>query len=148
MIFDRLENIQKYQGLFPHLDTAIAWLGNHSIDELPMGKTEIDGNNVFVNVMQAQTRPLQGAEFEVHHKYMDLQINLEAGESFAVGDTTCTPNPETDVGFCSGEVQCKGNLLKGWFVLFLAEEPHLPTLNLTENSHSVKKAVFKISAEK
>ncbi len=147
MVYDKLENISRYRGLSKNLDTAIGWLQAHSVGDLPLGKTQIDGEAVFVNVMNAQTRPQQQAQFEVHEKYMDLQINLEGGEGFATGDKGCLVNPETDVALCDGNVQSQGLLTKGWFVLFLAKEPHMPTLNTGDSPHTVKKAVFKILSD-
>ena len=147
MIYDTLEHISKYRGISKNLDKAIDWLQSNSVDALPLGRTEIDGESVFVNVMNAQTRPQQGAQFEVHEKYMDLQINLQGGERFATGDKTCDVNPETDISFCEGAVQTEGSLCAGWFALFLAKEPHMPTLNPADTVVEVKKAVFKILSD-
>ena len=50
MLYDRLENIEQYTGLFENLDTAIAYIAEHDLDELPLGRTDIDGDKVFVKV--------------------------------------------------------------------------------------------------
>ncbi len=147
MIYDKLEYVSKYRGISQNLDKAIDWLQNNSVDTLPLGRTEIDGESVFVNVMNAQTRSQQEAQFEVHEKYMDLQINLQGEERFATGDKTCDVTPETDVSLCQGKVQTEGNLGAGWFALFLAKEPHMPTLNPADTAVGVKKVVFKILSD-
>ena len=56
MITDSLACLGRYRGLHPALDTAIDWLQTHELDALPLGRTEIDGQNVFVNVMDAALR--------------------------------------------------------------------------------------------
>ena len=45
MIFDRLENLNQYTGLFEHLDTAIEYIETHDLAELALGRTDIDGDN-------------------------------------------------------------------------------------------------------
>ena len=145
MIYDTLKNITKYQGINKNLDTAIQWLQTHSLQQLPLGKTIIDGENVFVNVMEASTRAEHDANYEVHKKYMDLQINLSGGEGFSFSDTICTVDEEKDVGFCKGEAIANGILKEDWFVLFFPQEAHMPTLSLKKEEYTVKKIVFKIA---
>ena len=56
MIVDSFDYIACYKGLHPNLDKAIDWLNSHTLDALENGKTIIDGENVFVNVMDADLR--------------------------------------------------------------------------------------------
>ena len=76
MIVDSFDYIACYKGLHPNLDKAIDWLNSHTLDALENGKTIIDGENVFVNVMDADLRDADGAAFEYHRRYADLQIDL------------------------------------------------------------------------
>ena len=43
MIYDILENLEQYTGLFDNLDTAIEYLAETDLDALPMGRTDIAG---------------------------------------------------------------------------------------------------------
>jgi YhcH/YjgK/YiaL family protein len=147
MIYDSFENLNKYKGCFTGLDTLIAWAKTNRVQDLPLGKTIIDGENVFVNVMMAQTRPEQDAKYEIHHNYMDLQMDLEGCERVQTARTFLTDeagfNEQGDIGFGSGETGSVAYLGNGMFALFLAEEPHMPTLSI-QGETMVKKAVFKI----
>ena len=58
MIFDRLENLNQYTGLFEHLDTAIDYIESHDLSLLPPGRTNIDGENVYVNVFELEPKPV------------------------------------------------------------------------------------------
>ena len=58
MIVDSFDYIACYKGLHPNLDKAIDWLNSHTLDALENGKTIIDGENVFVNVMDADPASL------------------------------------------------------------------------------------------
>lgn len=150
MIYDRIERIAQYRGLSPGLDLVIQWFSEHLLEELPMGKTELDSERVFVNVMKADTRPQEQAHFEVHQNYMDLQVVLQGCESFCTGEASCPAenfDAGADVGFCDGPIRTQGVLYPGWFALFLTQEPHMPTLHGPQGAQTIKKAVFKIRAD-
>lgn len=53
MIYDKLENIGRYKGMNKHLDTAIDYILHNDLSSLPSGRTELDGDNVYINVMEA-----------------------------------------------------------------------------------------------
>ncbi len=55
MIYDSLENINRYRGLPRGLDILIDWVGRHDIDDLGIGCNKIEVNRVFTNVMETQT---------------------------------------------------------------------------------------------
>lgn len=43
MLYDTLENLNQYTGLFPNLDKAIDFIEDNDVSALPLGRTEIDG---------------------------------------------------------------------------------------------------------
>ena len=61
MIADSIKHITLYRGMQPYLDTAIDFLLKTDLSTLPDGKTVIDGDHVFVNVMEADLREAEGA---------------------------------------------------------------------------------------
>ena len=128
MICDALENLNRYRGLHKNLETAIDYLTAyhvaHDLSDLPLGRTEVDGENVFINVMEAGLNP-DSARLEYHKSYADLQIDLTGGEGWAI--PTCparkqgslretsvsgpvrTPSAvcwARDGSFCSSPVSC------------------------------------------
>ena len=86
MICDALEHLNRYRGLHRNLDTAIDYLTAyhvaHDLYDLPLGRTEVDGENVFINVMEADLKPGEGANPEYHRRYADLQIDITGGEGW------------------------------------------------------------------
>ena len=56
MIYDILENLEQYTGLFEYLDTAIAYLAQTDLEALPAGRTDIDGDNVYLTVSECWGR--------------------------------------------------------------------------------------------
>ena len=75
MICDTLDQLHLYKGFHKNLDTAIAFLAAHPLDTLPLGRTEVDGDEVFINVMDADLNPHTGSHAEYHRLYADLQTD-------------------------------------------------------------------------
>lgn len=146
MLVDSFDYIACYKGLHPNLDTAIDWLNSHTLDALENGRTIIDGENVFVNVMDADLRDAEGAAFEYHRRYADLQIDLSGGEHWgwaSEGRPEGEFSTKSDVGFASGPEHAGGELGEGRFVIFFPGELHKPSCKTPGCDH-VRKAVVKI----
>lgn len=146
MITDALQNLNRYRGLYKNLDTAINFLKSTDLEKLPDGRTVVDEDRVFVNVMEADLRNADGAGFEYHKKYADLQINISGSEYW---ECTLTGVPqsdfdtETDSGLLDGTAFSTGTLGDGRFVLFFPGEFHKPSCINGACTH-VRKAVVKI----
>ena len=86
MICDTLQHLDRYRGFHKNLDTAIDYLAAyttaHALADLPLGRTEVDGDNVFINVMDAELHDDADSHPEYHHLYADLQIDLAGGEGW------------------------------------------------------------------
>ena len=81
MIYDTIDHLANYKGICRNLDTAIQFVLHTDLSTLANGKTVVDGEEVFVNVMDAQLKSVETALFEAHRKYADLQISLSGNES-------------------------------------------------------------------
>ena len=130
MICDTLEHLARYNGLHPNLDTAIDYLLTHDLSALPNGRTEVDGDEVFINVMDAALHPDAGYHPEYHKLYADLQIDITGGEGWGY---TNEPGEEVgkytvDCGFQDSASVVSGALGEGRFVLFFPTELHKPGL--------------------
>ena len=148
MIVDSFDYIACYKGLHPNLDKAIDWLNSHTLDALENGKTIIDGENVFVNVMDADLRDADGAAFEYHRRYADLQIDITGGEGwgYETAPGTEVEPYQPDIGKKDSEDAVFGALGEGRFVLFFPGELHKPGVARPGCAH-VRKVVIKIRME-
>lgn len=99
MIYDLLTNIGNYRGMNRNLDKAIDYLMASDINTLPLGKTVIDGDRVFLQVMEARTRQLTDESYEVHRDYMDIQIDIEGCEVIETALDGVTPIGKTNRTF-------------------------------------------------
>ena len=80
MVTDSLQNLEQYRGLHKNMNTVNDFLKKCDLTALPDGKTVIAGERVFVNVMEADLREAEGAEYEYHKRYADLQIDISGSE--------------------------------------------------------------------
>lgn len=146
MITDTLQNLSRCRGLHPNLDTAIDYLQRCDLAALPLGRTAVDEDRVFINVMDADLRPAEGAAFEYHRRYADLQIDLTGGEYWGWAADAAPQgafDPAGDVGFAVGPEHSSGILGEGRFVLFLPGEYHKPSC-IHGSCTALRKAVVKI----
>lgn len=146
MIIDKLENHHLYSGLSNRIKMAFDYVTQTNLANTPIGKYEIDDNNVFAIVMEYLTNDIEDANPEGHHAYIDLQYIISGTEY--VGVTTLTnqqpisQNKEKDLDFYN----IPSSLVKfdtGTFMIFFPDDLHMPSVHL-DTPQKVKKVVVKI----
>lgn len=147
MIYGEIKNAERYFGINKNLDIALRYMMDTDLSALADGKYVIDGENVFVNVMQAVTQ-VDKSEYEVHEEYYDIQIDLDGAEDIMFS-TQCQKikkpyQKSNDIGFgyCRCEVAC--HLGPGKFAICEPGEPHLPGVAVDNKAGLIRKAVIKV----
>lgn len=149
MIYDKLENISRYQNLNKNFDKAIKWLSNLDLNHLPEGVFEIDGKKVYGFHVDVEGYDDLNKQYEVHQVYADLHIVVDEREKFYyLYESELTHNKndysqENDVQLF--ELPNERNLLapkKHEFLLFLPKEGHVP--KYISSRDKFKKFVLKI----
>ena len=147
MIYDQLSNLKLYKGMNQNLDTAIDFISSHDLTKLPLGKTIIDGDNVYINVMETKAQPIEERKYEVHKFYMDIQMDLEGIERVDTGNTSDTTlseyNEDADVATASATDMAQCIIGPGNFIICMANEPHKPNIAVSDETF-LKKAVCKV----
>lgn len=147
MIYDVLENLEQYTGLFEYLDTALTFLAETDLDALPQGRTDIDGDNVYLTVQNATAAASDARPFETHENYMDIHIDLAGTELFEVaaevGEELTPYDEATDTATYKGDLSCACVLGPGRFIITMTQEPH-KSLVASADGPQVKKLVVKV----
>ncbi|PKO15208.1 MAG: YhcH/YjgK/YiaL family protein [Chloroflexi bacterium HGW-Chloroflexi-10] len=146
MILDTLNNHTRYSGISHNLFAALKFLFETDLTSLPIGRTDIDGDNLFALVQEYDTKSAELGKWEAHRKYIDVQYILSGRErmGFAniytmdLGDYL----PEKDFQAMSGEGNTM-DLSAGDFAIFFPEDGHKPCLCVTAPER-VKKVVIKV----
>ena len=131
MVVDRLENIEKYASLNPLFAQAIEFLKSHDLNALEVGKTELKGKDLLVNVAQTKPKAKEDAKLETHRDFIDIQIPLSGTELMGyTAAKDCVPadapyNAERILLLC----RSGGKLYrsKTWYVChFFPQDGHAP----------------------
>ena len=145
MIIDNLINCEKYISLHPDFKTVFDYLKSHDISKMECGRHELRGSELFFNLQEYETKPIQ--KLEAHKKYIDIQV-IAIGEEYMgytnINNTTVSEHysEEKDVMFLNGSAD-KLKADNKTFLIFFPEDAHMPALCIN-TPQKVKKAIFKI----
>ena len=81
MIISSIENALEQVSKNQRIEKALKFLRDSNLNNLPEGRLEIDGENIFAIVQTYQTRPAgTHLELEGHKKYIDIQCVVTGQE--------------------------------------------------------------------
>ena len=147
MIIGNIHHLQPW--LPAALREAIEHVIAHVSEATPLGKHDIDGNNLFYLISEDTTEPMADRRAEYHARYLDIQIVLKGqeGMTFSVlpaGAPDTDWLADKDIAFLpEGELEKTVLLSEGDFVVFYPGEVHKPLCAVDEPA-KVRKAVVKI----
>ncbi|MDE6872272.1 MAG: YhcH/YjgK/YiaL family protein [Bacteroidales bacterium] len=130
----------------PYYAKAVEYIRSTDLDALEPGKHLIDGENLFVNIVDSQMKTPQQARLEVHDRYIDIQIPLSKAETYGVKPrVACTEpdgefNMEKDILFYRDPVEETVTAQPGEAVTFAPETAHAPLIG----EGTIRKAIFKV----
>lgn len=140
MIYDTLNNLPNYLGMSDNLDAVIEFVMARDINNLPAGKTRIDGDKAVVTVCTVTPQTSDKALFQRRDDHLTLETDLEGSELFEVSLGELTPTRPT------AGTSIAGMLCEGRFALYLAGEPYKSGLK-AQGCGKLKKAVFSIELD-
>ncbi len=79
MVITDLARIHRQLALTPGLRTAVEFLRSKNTRDLPDGRIDLYGNEVFALVQRYETAATKAPKFEYHQKYLDVQF-IASGE--------------------------------------------------------------------
>ena len=149
MIIDYLHRFKQYTRNIPELYEAVKFAEKVQKDDLPAGRYPLGDN--YALVQEGTTCPFSDGKFEVHKKYLDVQILIKGCEYMEYADLTdLVPdiiyNEQKDVEFLNG----KGHplLIKpGMFYVVYPGDGHKPCCHDT-TPFNYKKVIVKIRIDK
>ena len=149
MIYDRLENAGQYYRVCPWLGKAVEFAAKFDLSSTD-GKYEVDGLDMYAVVMTYQTKTPRALLFEVHRKYIDLQLVLGGVERLDVINTAASLilnkpyNVETDAEFYDEPSNYSSLIMSvGDFAVLYPHDAHRPGVSINSVGN-VRKMVIKI----
>ena len=152
MIHDRIENLYKY---FPkkHVEKLNIFLEEMG-PSMEEGVYEIEGQDIYANIMSYNTKLREDCVIEAHDIYCDIQFSLIAEEGITVYPrealTLVSSDNEKDFYVFKGDDNDKFASVKnrpGYFTLLHVYDAHRPQESISGKCEWVKKGVIKIKEE-
>ncbi len=151
MIYDKLSNIQMYKGLYKKLDLAIDYLAEKDFSDIAVGRHEIYGDDVYMNVVETTLKKEEDCVYELHRRYLDIHIDLAGCENVQYADlSSCSATSDyiaaDDYQLLKGDPVIRCELHEGYFTICMTDEPHMPCVG-NGDEERVKKVIVKVLAE-
>lgn len=130
----------------PYYAMAVEYIRTHDLGALENGRHAIDGDNLFVNIVDSQMRPASEARLEVHDRYIDIQVPLSKRETYGIKPRTCCErpvgemNPSDDILFYEDPIEETISAEIGEIVTFAPDTAHAPLIG----EGTIHKAIFKV----
>lgn len=151
MIYDKLENIARYENMLPGIAEGLRFLQKLTADT-PTGRRELSGRN-FANVDVYTTKLVNPVGYEAHRQYIDIQYLAQGREEVwvrRIEELECTQpyDAERDVAFYLNDKAdaTKVTLEDDYFVILFPNDAHEPQHCLAE-PREVKKVVVKVAID-
>lgn len=153
MIFSKLNAKDDFRAYPAAIRKVLTYFRETDMMAIELGRHELDGDRIFVNVMDMTTHPFAGSHPEVHEKYIDLMYWPEGGEKIGVApylgtETIYESHPENDVALLE-DVENESILTatSGFFGVFFPWDAHRPGIMLGGHPAKSRKCVAKIHVD-
>jgi len=147
MIFDSLKNRTLYENVHPRMKRAFELLAATDWNGMEPGVHELEGRDIYANIVERDLKKKEDAKLEVHNDYIDIQLLLSGeGETFGWSERKDLKqprgpfNPEKDIQFFDDEPQTYYTMRPGQFSVLFPEDGHAPMVG----EGKVRKVIVKV----
>ena len=150
MIIDNLKNKNQYLSINKGLRTGFDFIEKCCKENLPVGRYDLDGTDVFAVVQEYDSKNPVDFKFEGHTKYIDIQYISSGIEEIEVVNIKKATGgegyiEEREVEFYTGGENTANFILeKGEYGIFYPDDIHKPGLMHKGKSTPVRKVLVKV----
>lgn len=146
MIFGNVSQLTDFSFLEERVLACFKYAQMHDLKALEPGTYEIDGDQLFVNIVEYTTRAAEECSWEAHRKYLDIHFMLNGEEQidlcFIENMRQKEFEPDKDFLPMEGEPSAHVVLKQGDFLVCYPHDGHRPSIQ-TDVPRKIKKAIFK-----
>lgn len=149
MLIDRIGNAHLYYAINARFQHAFDYINGIDTSSIPVGRYEIDGENMYALIQQYNTKLKEQGFWEAHRRYIDLQYIVQGAEKIGYANIHHLQQGEYDPGKDFLPLYGDGDLFtlqSGSFVILLPEDAHMPGMAIGSPA-PVKKVVVKIAVD-
>lgn len=152
MIYDSISNIDLYKGIHKNLDTTIDYIKKCDFTKLKAGKIEICEDEIYANVVKGHLINVNEGQYEVHHCYLDIHIDILGSEKICYTDYIKEKeiekyNKKEDFALLMGEMVAECVIDQDHFAICMVGEPHMPCVKNELDQNEVYKIIFKVKVK-
>lgn len=147
MILTTLAASSTIESLHPGFKKFFDFLAHNDLNTMPLGRVEIDGEQLFFNIVESRLMAPEQQILEVHRQYIDVHIPLSGTEiiGWRALDTLSNPSqpydPDKDCEIYTAQPTTYINVLMGECLVAFPEDAHAPIIG----HGTIRKAIVKIS---
>jgi biofilm protein TabA len=147
MILDTLSNAPRHAAVHTGFAEAFAFLRRPDLADLPAGRQEVNGAQLYASIGRDQGRGRDGARLETHRKYIDIQYVVTGEEVIGWSDlASCRAtglgyDDARDIEFHTGAPRIWFPVPPGSFAIFFPGDAHAPLAG----AGPVHKVVMKVA---
>ena len=143
--------MHEYDYLPVDIKKCFEYAASNNLLDFEKGSYKIDGNNLFVNIVEYETIDVENRFWEAHKNYLDLHLMLDGKEQIDVnfiGNMEEKEFVEKD-DFLPLEGDKNGHVIleKDDFLICYPNDAHRTAVKVN-NPKKIKKAIFKIIISK
>lgn len=151
MIFGHVNDLDTAFAWLPApLKTAVEHLKQTDFNALPAGNYDLQGKDIYVQVIDMTTKPFAETRPETHRQYVDVQFLVRGREKIGVASDTGNNGvaedllAECDLLFCKTmENESTLTMTPGSFAVFLPSDVHRPGCAF-DRPEAIRKVVVKV----
>ncbi len=151
MIFGHVNDLESTFAWLPKpLKRVVEHLKQTDFSALPAGNYDLQGKDIYVQVMDLTTKPRTETRPEVHRQYIDVQFLCHGAEKIGVasdtGNNTLADNllEQRDLLFYTGmENESTLTMTPGSFAIFFPSDVHRPACAVDQPA-AIRKVVAKV----
>lgn len=147
MIFGNINNLEEFSYLEKQIMECFAYAKSHNLASYEKGSHEIDGDRLFVNVVEYTTTTPEERFWEAHKNYLDVHVMIHGTEQI---DLNFIRNMDVkefvekdDFLPMEGEKNSSVILRDGDFLICYPGDGHR-TAVAVDGPEQIKKAIFKV----
>ena len=148
MIFGNMDHVEEFPYLEKGIKECFEYAKTHDLASFEKGSHEIDGDRLFVNIVEYTTTTPEERFWEAHKKYLDVHVMLRGTEQI---DLNFIQNmklnefvEKDDFLPMDGNKNSSVVLTDGDFLICYPNDGHRTAVCVGEKPETIKKAIFKV----
>jgi biofilm protein TabA len=146
MIQNRIQENFNYLNI-QRLHSCLDYVRQNQLNQWKAGRYDIDGDRIYMNIVEYDTRDITQCYWEAHRKYIELHVILLGSEQINLNHLSNLISYEyienDDYIKCDGKAKAQIILNENDYLVCFPEDAHMTAIKPNKDSHVIK-AIFKI----